>query len=301
MRNALAFAILVIAASTASAQRSSSSERTVASPNAFVKAIHNVRVPAEVDGKITEIKVGEGVNVEKGDVVAVIDDSNAALALKLKMAEESEARLNAENDVNLRDAKNAAETAIAEHKSYVELESQGAVPYWDMEKKRLEADRATLRIELAEMQEDIAKTQYEAKQFERQLAELEVERRQVTAPFAGFVETRIAQLGEWVQAGSPIVQLVQLDRLRVEGYIDGFSSRGSAVRGAPVMIEVLVTSDQSRRFKGKIGFVSSEMDVNQRYRVWVDIENVQENGEWVIKPGMPATIELASQEDLAAR
>lgn len=301
MRNILAFAFLTVVASAASAQRPSTPEGEVPIPNAFVKAINNVRVPAEVEGKITEIKVGEGFNVERGGVIAIIDDSMAALALKLKISEETEARLNAENDVNLRDAKNTAETAIAEYNSYKELGEQGAVPHWDVEKKRLEADRATLRIELSEMQEEISGTQYQAKQYERQLAELEVDRRQVTAPFAGYVENRIAQLGEWVQPGSPILQLVQLDRLRVEGYIDGFSNRGAAVRGTPVSIEVLVSSGTTRQLTGKIGFVSSEMDVNRRYRVWADIDNVQEGGDWVIKPGMRAMITLKPQEDLATR
>ncbi|MEX0824709.1 MAG: HlyD family efflux transporter periplasmic adaptor subunit [Pirellulaceae bacterium] len=301
MRKVLAFAVLALATSSASAQRSSFLEGEMAPPNALVKVIHDVRVPAEVEGKITEIRVGEGHEVEEGGVIAIVDDSKAALALKLKTQEETEARLNAENDVNLRDARNAAETAIAEYKSYKGLEAEGAVPYWEMEKKRLEADRAVLRIELAEMQQEIAETQHKAKQYERQMAELEVDLRQVTAPFAGFVEKRIAQLGEWVQPGTPVLQLVQLDRLRIEGDIDGFSIRGPAVRGAPVTVEVFITSGESRQLEGKIGFVSSQMDINQRFRVWVDIENVQEGGEWVIKPGMPAMIKLKSQDGLTAR
>lgn len=301
MRIVLAFAVLAVVTSAASAQRPTFSEGEMAPPNALVTVINNVRVPAEVEGKITEIKVGEGYEVEKGGIIAIIDDTKAALALKLKSQEEIEAKLNAENDVNLRDAKNAAETAIAEHKAYEKLDEQGAIAFWDMQKKKLEAERAVLRIELAQMQQDIAETQYKAKQFERQLAEVELERRQVTAPFAGFVEKRIAQLGEWVQPGSPVLQLVQLDRLRVEGDVDAFSSRGLAVRGAPVTVEIFLTNDESRQLEGKIGFVSSQIDAHQRYRVWVDIENVQEAGGWVIKPGMPAMIKLKSQDGLTAR
>jgi len=133
---------------------------------------------------------------------------------------------------------------------------------------------------------------------------LEVTRRQVAAPFAGFVENRIAQLGEWVQPGSPIVHLVQLDQLRVEGYLYGFAQPGRVARGAPVTVEVFIAQNQRRTLEGKLGFVSSEMDVNQRYRVWVDVPNVRQAGpesDWLLKPGMRATIELKPQGNLATR
>ena len=193
------------------------------SENCLVKTIQNVRVPAGAEGRVTELLVSEGVNVQPGDILAKVDDTQAQLTLKLREAEEREAEINALNDVNFRDAKNSEKSATAEAEAYKELRREGAVPYWEMEKKILEADRATLRIELAQLQQDIAKVQYVAKRSERQLAEHELTRRSVVAPFAGYVETRISQLGEWVQAGTPILQLVQLDKLRVEGDIDALS------------------------------------------------------------------------------
>ena len=106
-----------------------------------------------------------------------------------------------------------------------------------MEKKRLEAKRAKLRIELAEMNMKVAKAQYYAKESEMLIASEEVTRRQIKAPFDGYIEKRVAQLGEWVQAGSPIALLVNMNKLRVEGDIDalrysGLSNQGIACQGA---------------------------------------------------------------------
>ena len=92
-----------------------------------------------------------------------------------------------------------------------------------MEKKRLEAKRAKLRIELADMQKKIAEAQMIAKRSEGKIAEFELTRRKVTAPATGFIEARIAQLGEWVQPGTPIATLIQMDRLRVEGDVDALT------------------------------------------------------------------------------
>lgn len=274
-----------------------SEENVLRAENCIVKTIRNVRVPAGAEGRITELLAVEGANVQSGDLLARIDDTQSKLTLELRQAEEREAELNALNDVNFRDAKNTERSAAAEAEAYKELRREGAVPYWEMEKKILEAERATLRIELAELQQDIAKIQYVAKRSERQVAEHELTRRQVVAPFGGYIENRISQLGEWVQPGSPILQLVQLDKLRVEGDIDVLRYPGKVTRGAPV--KVLIHSNAERSggsderavaIDAKVGFVGSEIDLNHRARIWVEIENQQIGEEWVFKPGMEADI-----------
>lgn len=273
------------------------------SNNGVVKTIQNIRVPAIGEGQIVEMLAVEGNNVQQGDLLAVLDDTQVKLALSLRQAEEREAELNAANDVNLRDAENTERSAKAEAEAYKDLRRQGAVPYWEMEKKVLEADRATLRIEVAQLQADVAKVQYDAKRFERQLAEFELTRRQVLAPFDGFIENRIAQLGEWVQPGTPIVQLVQLDKVRVEGDIDSLRFPGQILKGTPAKVHVYARSikpsneldpDTSAAvtINGRIGFVSSEIDINHCYRIWVEIENQRIGDDWLLKPGMEAVIDV---------
>lgn len=260
--------------------------------NCIVKYIRNVNVPAEVEGKLTELKIEEGVAVDAGDVLAVIDDTSAQLALQLKLAEEREASLNATSDVNLRDAVNSEKLAIAEAESYRELFRKGAAPMYEMRKKELEADRATLRIELAQNDLDVKEAQYIAKRNERMIAEHEVKRRKVIAPFAGFVEMRIAQLGEWVQSGSPVATLVQLDRVRVEGDVNALLYARRVAPGMPVRVKVFSEQnpDNAITVQSKIGFVSSEIDLNHRVRVWAEIDNQKIGNDWAIKPGMRAEL-----------
>ena len=81
------------------------------------------------------------------------------------------------------------------------------------------------------MQKKIAEVQMIAKRSEREIAEFELTRRKVTAPATGFIEARIAQLGEWVQPGTPIATLIQMDRLRVEGDIDALAISGPGDAG----------------------------------------------------------------------
>jgi len=265
----------------------------VAADRCSVKYIRNINIPAEVEGKLIELNIDEGMNIAKGDILAVIDDTPAKLAVELKKAEEKEAMLNADNDVNLEDARNNRELAEAEAESVKKLYDEQAIPFWEMKKKVLEAVRAVLRIDLAEMQKKIAQIQYVAKRNELAMAQYELERRQVAAPFDGYVETRIAQKGEWVQPGSPIATLVQLDRIRVEGVINTLKNPDRVRAGVPVTVRVFSTSDRGRpiTIQSKLGFVSSELNTRDEVRIWVDIDNVKDSyGAWVVKPGMQAEI-----------
>ncbi len=284
---ALAFATPALAQTT-----SNPSANEIRAENCMVKFINNVNVPAEVEGKLMELKFDEGSTVAAGEIMAVIDDTQAKFALELKKAEEREALLNATNDVNLKDSKNAKDLAVAELEAFKELRREGAIPFWELEKKRFEATRAELKIDLAEMQMQIAKVQFKAKESERQMAEYEVKKRRITAPFAGYIESRIAQLGEWVQPGSPIATLIQLDQLKVEGDIDALRYPGQVVKGTPVQVLVYreANNENPVAFDGQVDFVGSEIDLNNHYRVAVNIENKQLGGQWMVKPGMRAEI-----------
>ncbi|MEM1226790.1 MAG: HlyD family efflux transporter periplasmic adaptor subunit [Planctomycetota bacterium] len=265
----------------------------IVAENCAVKYIRTVNIPAEVEGKLLELPIEEGTTVEAGAVIAVIDDTAATLALELKLAEEKEAMLNADNDVNLKDAINSEELAITEAKSFEQLYNKGATPYYEWKKKDLEAERATLRIDLAKTQKQVAEAQYIAKRSERKIAEFELRRRNITALFGGYIETRLVQLGEWVQPGSPIATLVQLDRVRVEGDVNVLDAGNRIHAGSPVTVRVFTTSNSNEAIevRGEVGFVSGEVDLRQRSRLWVDIENQRNQfGGWIIKPGMHAEL-----------
>ncbi len=273
-------------------------EDGIAVPNCMVRFINKTKVPAESQGKLTELTVEEGMTIKKGDIIAVVDARQAEMALKLKRAEELVAKINAQNDINKRDAVATEEIAAAEAETWKELHEKGAAPYWEWRKKKAEADRAKLRIELAEVNQETALAEYLAKQAATQLSEYEVEMRTIRADFDAFVENRFAQLGEWVQPGSPIVELVQMDRVRVEGYIDALHYAGQLRKGVPVKVTIVVGGTPSepvtREYQGQIEYVSTELDLNKRLRIWVSVPNERVGDDWLIKPGMAASMMIST-------
>lgn len=284
------------AAAQTEASQSQPTDGGILADQAMVRFINKTKVPSESQGKLTHLAVEEGMSIKKGDVIAIVDDKQAQLALKLKEAEELVAKLNAQNDVNKRDAVQSEVIARAEAEAYRDLYGKGAAPLFEMRKKQAEADRAILRIELAELNENTAMAEYVAKKLGTELAQSDIEMRTIRAEFDAYVETRYAQLGEWVQPGSPIVELVQMDVVRVEGFINALNYAGQVQKGADVRIDIVVGGTRSnpvtRTYQGKIDYVSMELDLNGRYRIWVDIPNQREGDDWLLKPGMDAKMQI---------
>jgi len=268
------------------------SELEIRAENCIVQYIEKTPIPARADGSLMQMHFKEGDTVNKGDVLAVIDDTQAKLAIELKKAELKEAELNAANDINARNAINSAKLAKAELESFKQLLKEGAIPYWEMKKKEFEADRADLAIELDLMNTKIAKIQMIAKRNELKMAEFELTKRKVTAPLTGQIEERIAQTGQWVQPGEPIATLIQMDKLRVEGDVDALRYPGQVRRGAAVQVMIYTNTKKHEaiKFNGKLGYVSLEINSNDEYRVWVEVTNRRVGEDWLLKPGMKAEI-----------
>ncbi len=100
----------------------------------------------------------------------------------------------------------------------------------------------------------------------------------------------MGQRGQWVQPGTPLATLIQMDKLRVEGDIDALRYAGQVRKGTPVEVVIYNEAANGTRINGKLGFVSMEIDLNNRYRVWVEVENQKAGEEWSYKPGMRAEI-----------
>ena len=258
----------------------------------LVEAIDDNRVSAGADGMLTELSIEEGQIVRADEVIGMIDPDQARLNLTLKQAEEEQARLTAENDVNIRAAEKSMEYELAEAKSAEELYKKQAMPYWDMRREVLEAERSKLAIELARNEQKVAVATYAAKTAEMELAKHEIVKRQIKCSFDGIVATRYGKKGEWVQAGTPVARIVRLDTVKVEGDANALTNPEHIFIGAPVKIKVRISSDRSIEFSTTLKYVSPILESDDTYRVWAQIENPKEGNRYLISPGMSADMTI---------
>jgi multidrug resistance efflux pump len=257
-----------------------------------------IDVPAQEQGMLVEIKVRENQQVKKGELLAQIDDRQAAAAKSVADHKLLAAEKEAGNRISVDYAAAKNLVAKAAYQRFVRANEAvpGTTPEIELIKAKLEVVASKLEIDHAEYQLEIAATSVDVRKAELEAARLDVERRKVFAPWDGEVVKRQREDGEWVKPGDPVIQLVQMDRLRIEAFLDGSQLSPADVHKRPVSVEVTLTRGQKPPpFKGEITYVSPLVEAGSRFLVKVEVVNRQDqDGQWLLRPGMKAemTIQL---------
>ena len=90
------------------------------------------------------------------------------------------------------------------------------------------------------------------------------------------------------------MRLVRVDRLRVEGFLNAKDYRPSEIQGRPCSVVVTLARGQRETFPGKIVYVKPLVEAGGEFLVRAEVQNRQEDGVWVLSPGLNAemTIQL---------
>ena len=280
----------------------------VANCNVALRKDGDVDIPAQEAGVLMEFHVREGSVVAVGADLAKVDDADAQVRLKSAQLELSVAKKEAENDINVKAAKAAYAVADAELKQSLEINrnAPGSIPETQIEREKLTKIRSNLQIDVAELEYEVAQLTSDVRQAQVDVGNLSVNRRQVKSPIAGVVEQRYRDVGEWVQPGEPIMQVIRMDQLRIEGFLRADEVLPTDVLNKEVSVEVVFrktaasqSSDNGasnsllQPFKGSLVFVSNQVQAGGEYKVWAEVENRQTpDGQWVLRPGMVATMKI---------
>lgn len=146
------------------------------------------RIVAEISGQVIAIDAPEGNPIKKNETLISIDPSFNALELKAKEAEANEARVQADL------AKTNLERTI-------DLRKQNLVS-----ETTLDSARALMHIYSA---------RFERLTAEKDRAALDFEHCRIRAPFSGHTLRRLIDVGEWVNPGTPVYEMVDLSEIKV--------------------------------------------------------------------------------------
>ena len=264
---------------------SNANKPSIAVESAMLKTIESTALASQVAGMVQVMDVREGKKVKKGDELGRIRD--VAVRLQMEKAKLS-VELSKKKQTNDIDQKLAAKNcAVAENEYHRAIEANMKVsnvyPINEIDRLKLLFDRTTLESEraahlrsVAEMESSIAELEY------RQSLEL-LQRHQILSPCDGVVTSVEKRVGEWVDPGSVLLTIVQIDRLRIEGFIN-------ATEALPQLIgskaTVRVEHSQLER-QAELVFISPDANpVNSQVRVFLEIDNT----DGLLRPGIRPTV-----------
>jgi len=279
---------------------------------------HESLISFKVPGRIVELPVEEGQQIELGALLARIEDADSRQKVRIDQAG---VRVR-ESDLALTLAGTREQEQKASHQSVIDAQA-------DLDQKKLDADRAQQlfsKDEISAQDRDLAATAQkraeaifkaaqqrynEAVEGSRKedvaIAQANLNQANATlglsqvnlgyavlrAPSTGVITVRQAELGEVVAPGSPVVTLADLDHLWLRAYI-AETDLGSIHWGQ----EATVTTDTypGKQYHGRISFISPDAEFTPKsvqtntervtlvYRIKIDLDNPSHE----LKPGMPA-------------
>jgi HlyD family secretion protein len=276
-------------------------DRTAAAPSnrasGYVEATE-VRVSAQVGGRLLDVKVAEGDRVKAGDIIARIDTADADLALRRATADrdQADAQLallragsrpedvrqaqaqmqSAQNEVRAASAELDSASADVERFESLLRANAGsikqrddAVTRRDVASAQLHAaqDRAQAasdglaRLKAGSRPQEIDAGRARVAAADAQIATLKkaIADAVVTSPVGGIVTSKILDTGEMTAPQAPIVVVTDLDHAWANVYVDERMVPQLKI-GQPAAI----LTDAGQRLDGSITFISPKAEFTPR-------------------------------------
>ena len=259
----------------------------------FLTVIDEPMLAAGVPGLLIEI-AKEGDLVSADSIVAQLDEREAKMRVHVSKLELDVATRQANNTVQIKYSKKKKEVDKADFDVAQEAYNKvtNSVSLTEIRRRRLQYQAAELSIENAENDLAIAKLEERVARGRVEAAEMELERHKVAAQLDGKVAQTFRQVGEWVNAGDPILRIRQLDRLYVEGYVDAAEYSPSDVLGRRCTVVIDMPRGKIESFESKVTFVDDNIETTNEFRVRAEIENNKFANGYLVVPGFPADMIL---------
>jgi len=255
---------------------------------AILKTIESTSVAAQVSGMVQVLNVKEGAKVKLNQEIGRVRDTAVRLQMEKSKLSITIAEKKQKSDIDRRMAEKNRAVAENEYQRAVEANQQikDVYPINEVDRLRLLFDRAGLETERAVHQQAMAALDVAMAEMEyKQSIELS-QRHRIVAPCDGVIVAIEKRIGEWVEPGTIVVKVVQIDKLRIEGFINAIDALPELVgTTARVLIEGTVPLIET---SAKLVFISPEANpLNSQVRVFLEVDN--KNGK--LRPGIrPTTI-----------
>jgi len=235
--------------------------------------------------------------VKKGDLLGLIDDSDAQVRRLIAENQLKVAAAQAASDADLKAAQATVGVAEGEYKESLKMRQRAAdsISDFELRRKKLTHERSVYEAINAEVEMRVNTLTRDVRAAQLKAVENEIKRRHVESPLDGVVVKRMRDPGEWVQAGEPIYRVVRMDRLRVEGLLDAEKYDPAQVDGRPIIIEV-ETPHGVDKVQTRITFASRVVDAGGDFLVYAEFDNPRKpDGHWLVLPGRKAKITILFQ------
>ena len=251
------------------------------------KANRQVEVLAETTSTVISEPQRKGTFVEAGDLLCELDAGTRPATL----AEAKAGKLEAESRVPEAEARlDEAHALVAEAEINLTAAQKLSETGFGSETRRISSEAAMRSAEAgvktAEAGLEATRAGIEASTAEVEAAQREIDRLTIEAPFKGLLESDTAELGSLMQPGSLCATVIQLDPIKLVGFVPEVDVN-----------KILVGSEASAQLitglqvAGRVTFLSRSADETTRT---FEVEITVPNPDLSIRDGQTADIRISA-------
>ena len=264
-------------------------------------AVDQVTVSSEADGKVQKINADLGDRVRAGQVLIELDDEKQRYAYEQQQAALARtlAQYGAPDPEHLPDIEQTpeakrtkADLAQAEqaYARAAELFKRTLIPQQGLDDARTAVETKKANYDASLHNARNLRASIRASEAEMKLAARQLRDAAIRAPFDGYVEKRLVNLGELVKTQMPVMAIIRVDPLKVIAEIPERMAPWMS-NGQPVQLHVDAYPD--RAFTGKVSRISPA--VNTATRAF-SFEALVPNADATLKPGTFARVHIETDK-----
>lgn len=251
------------------------------------KANRQVEVLAETTSTVISEPKRKGTFVEAGDLLCELDPGTRPASL----AEAKAAKLEAESRIPEAEARlEEAHARVAEAEINLTAANKLSDSGFGSETRRISSEAAMRTaeagIKTAEAGLEATRAGIQAATAEVKAAEREIDRQTITAPFKGLLESDTAELGSLMQPGALCATVIQLDPIKLVGFVPE-----TEVNRIIVGTEATAQLVTGLQVSGRVTFLSRSADETTRT---FEVEITVPNPELAIRDGQTADIRISA-------
>ncbi len=260
-----------------------------------------VVVSAETQGRILQLNAIEGLTLEAGATVGLVDTTQLALERTQVIAQRSALALQ-QREVSQQRSALEAQLEIAQRakERTDRLFASGAAT--STQRDQVERDVRVLTAQAAASRASEGRVAAEAGALEARLAAVRdrLARASLTNPIHGTVLAQYARAGEMIAPGQPLYRVANLDTLTLRAYVDG-TQLASVALGAVVQVHV-DGADGLTALRGIVSWVSPRSEFtptpvqtrNERAELVYAVKIRVPNPDGALKIGMPGDVTFST-------
>ncbi len=241
----------------------------------------SVEVASKVSGRLEDVTVRIGDRVAKGGLLARVESRELAEQVRQAEASFDVARATVrQREADLK----FSQTNLERSRSLFE---RSLLP-------RQTLDDADARYQSSQAQLDLARAQFNQAQARLDELKITLAATEIRSPVNGFVGKRLLDPGAFVSSNTPLLSVVEIDRVRLVANVVEKDLRRVAVGSAA---EVEVDAFPGEVFHGRVARVAPVLDPATRT---AQMEVEVPNGDYRLKPGMYSRVKLTVATKAAA-